>query len=93
MAQGVDASLREELETFKRENEALVAKCEPLTLDKELELLQRDKIRTRFSTPFEEKGTPKPPSKPWYSGENVTMMKKTSLKPSTIVKAATYDGQ
>ncbi|KAH3881700.1 hypothetical protein DPMN_005627 [Dreissena polymorpha] len=93
MAQGGDASLREELKALKREKEALIAKCETLTLEKELELLERDKIRTRFSTPFEEKETPKPPSKPWYSGENVTMRKKISLKPSTMVKAATYDGQ
>ncbi|KAH3876057.1 hypothetical protein DPMN_039337 [Dreissena polymorpha] len=56
MAQWGDASLREELETLKRENEALVAKCEPLTLDKELQLLERDKSELAFLPLSKKKG-------------------------------------
>jgi hypothetical protein len=93
MAQGGDASLLEAMERLKRENEALVKKCETLTLEKELDRLERDKIQTRFSTPGLETETPKPQSKLFIPGENVTTRKKTSLKPSASVKAATYDGQ
>ncbi|KAH3824324.1 hypothetical protein DPMN_126158 [Dreissena polymorpha] len=60
MAQGGDASLLEAMERLKRENEALVKKCETLTLEKELDRLERDKIQTRFSTPGLETETPKP---------------------------------
>lgn len=66
MAQGGDASLLEAMERLKRENEALVAKCETLTLEKELDRLERDKIQTRFSTPGLETETPKPQSKLFF---------------------------
>ncbi|KAH3747756.1 hypothetical protein DPMN_182186 [Dreissena polymorpha] len=66
MAQGGDANVLEAMELLKRENEALVAKCETLTLEKKLDILERDKIRTRFSTPGLETETPKPHSKLFF---------------------------
>ncbi|KAH3789878.1 hypothetical protein DPMN_168067 [Dreissena polymorpha] len=93
MAQGGDASLLEAMERLKRENEAFIAKCETLTLEKELDTLERDKIRSRFSTPGIETETPKPLSKLLFPGKNVTTRAKTSLRPSPSVKAATNDGQ
>ncbi|KAH3874244.1 hypothetical protein DPMN_037486 [Dreissena polymorpha] len=77
---------------MKRENEALVAKCETLTLEKELDTLERDKIRNGLYTPVPERETPVPQSNPNDFVGNVTL-KKTPLKPLSIVKAATYDGQ
>ncbi|KAH3724177.1 hypothetical protein DPMN_049988 [Dreissena polymorpha] len=66
MGQCGDASLLVAKKRLKRGNEALVAKCETLTLEKELDTLERDKIRARFSTSGRETEMPKPLSKLFF---------------------------
>ncbi|KAH3791079.1 hypothetical protein DPMN_169290 [Dreissena polymorpha] len=84
MAQGGDASLLEAMKRLKRENEAFIAKCETLTLEKELDTQERDKIRSRFSTPGIETETPKPLSKLLFPG------KKRHNKSEDFIEAFTF---
>ncbi|KAH3722405.1 hypothetical protein DPMN_065363 [Dreissena polymorpha] len=56
-------------------------------------LIHLNVTESGFSTPGLETETPKLLSKLFLPGENVTTRKKTLLKPSASVKAATYDGQ
>ncbi|KAH3893458.1 hypothetical protein DPMN_017605 [Dreissena polymorpha] len=92
MADGREVILLKESEALRRKNEALAKKCDTYALERHLELLKRDNMRAGLCTPVPEKETPMPQSKPNYFEGNVTL-KKTPLEPSSIVKAATYDGQ
>ncbi|KAH3797030.1 hypothetical protein DPMN_150606 [Dreissena polymorpha] len=66
MADGMEAILLEELEAMRRENEALAEKCDTLALERHLELLKSDNMRTGLCTPVTERETPMPQSKPNY---------------------------
>ncbi|KAH3819164.1 hypothetical protein DPMN_120897 [Dreissena polymorpha] len=63
MAQGGDPNLREEFEALRRKNEALADKCDTLALERHLQLLKRDNMRTGLCTPVPERETSVPQSK------------------------------
>ncbi|KAH3805873.1 hypothetical protein DPMN_134183 [Dreissena polymorpha] len=51
MADGREAILFEELEAMRRDNEAFAAKCDTLALERQLELLKLNTMRTALCTP------------------------------------------